>query len=95
MGAQAMLNVRMDKCLKLEGDSVLARSGTSATEAIRSLYRFMEQTQEVPSCCLEAQAPPSAERKRQTMRQLVGIAPLRPDEDAMTIKNERLSRIEL
>ena len=34
MGAQVMLNVRMDKGLKAEGDSVLAHAGTSATEAL-------------------------------------------------------------
>ena len=93
MGAQAMLNVRMDKGLKAEGDSVLAHAGTSATEAIRSLYRFMEEHQEVPTCCLANADATSRDARRTMMRELIGIAPLRPGEDADSIKEERLSRL--
>ncbi len=94
MGAQVMLNVRMDKGLKAEGDSVLAHAGTSATEAIRSLYRFMESHQEVPLCCLDSQDATPRDARRAMMRELVGIAPLQSDEDADSIKAARLSRME-
>ena len=94
MGAQVMHNVRMDKGLKAEGDSVLAHAGTSATEAIRSLYRFMESHQEVPSCCLDSQDATPRDARRAMMRELVGIAPLQSDEDADSIKAARLSRME-
>ena len=93
MGTQAMLNVRMDKGLKAEGDSVLAHAGTSATEAIRSLYRFMESHQEVPPCCLDSQETTPRDARRAMMRELVGIAPLQPGENVNSIRAARLSRM--
>ncbi len=92
MTTVAMLNVRIDRGLKAEGDGVLSRAGISATEAIRSLYRYLERTQEVPECCMEDGVSLTAQQKRAAMRQLVGIAPLRPDETADTLRDERLSR---
>ena len=92
MGAQAMLNVRMDKGLKTEGDSVLAHAGTSATNAIRSLYRYMEANHEVPSCCLDREDSTTRDSRRAMMRQLVGVAPLKNGEGAEDIKRERLSK---
>ena len=44
----AMLNVRLDKGLKAQGERVLARQGVTATEAVRGLYRLLSQTDEVP-----------------------------------------------
>lgn len=93
MSAQSMLNIRLDSGLKAEGDSVLAHAGTSATKAIRALYHYMETNQEVPSCCLDANDPTSNEARRAAMRELAGIAPLSPDDDAETIKAERLSQL--
>lgn len=92
MGTQAMLNIRMDKGLKAEGDSVLAHAGTSATKAIRSLYRYMEANHEVPSCCLDSEDATSRDSRRTIMRKLVGIAPLKPGENIEDIKRERLSK---
>lgn len=92
MGTQAMLNVRMDKGLKAEGDSVLAHAGTSATKAIRALYRYMEANHEVPSCCLDSEVATTNDSRRAMMRQLVGVAPLKPGENAEDIKRERLSK---
>lgn len=94
MSAQAMLNVRMDKGLKAEGDSVLARAGTSATKAIRSLYRYMEANKEVPPCCLDSQDMNTRDHRRAMMRELVGVAPLKPGEDASSIKEARLAKMQ-
>ena len=94
MGAQVMLNVRMDKGLKAEGDSVLAHAGISATEAIRSLYRFMETNQKVPPCCLDSHEATPRDARRAMMRELVGVASLQPDEDVDSIRISRLSRME-
>lgn len=88
----AMLNVRLDKGLKTEGDRVLTQQGVSATEAVRGLYRFMERTREVPDFCKGEMGKLTAEERRQKMRQLVGIAKLKPHEDLKTLKEERLSR---
>lgn len=92
--ATAMLNVRMDKGLKAAGDRVLARQGVSTTEAVRGLYRFIEQNDAVPDFCRSENSKLSPEAKRQKMRQLVGIAKLAPGEDLKTLKHERLSRLE-
>ena len=90
-----MLNVRMDKDLKAQGERVLAKQGVSATEAIRGLYRFMEQTEEVPDFCKTESEALSPEARRQKMRRMVGIAKMAPDEDLSTLKQERLSRLEV
>lgn len=93
--ATAMLNVRLDKGLKSEGDRVLAKQGVTATEAVRGLYRFIEENDEVPDFCRSESGRISPEARRQKMRQLVGIAKLAPGEDLQSLKSERLSKIEL
>ena len=45
----AQLNARIDAQIKREGDAALARMGVSATEAIRALWRYLAETQTVPS----------------------------------------------
>ena len=92
MANTVMLNVRMDRGLKNAGESVLARAGLTATKAIRSLYRTMAETGEVPSCCADGALEQTTESRRFAMRELVGIAPLKPGEDAETLKAERLNR---
>ena len=91
----AMLNVRMDKDLKAQGERVLAKQGVSATEAIRGLYQFMEQTEEVPDFCRTGSETLPPEARRQKMRQMVGIAKMAPGEDLSTLKQERLSRLKV
>lgn len=92
--ATAMLNVRLDTDLKREGDRVLSRQGVSATEAIRGLYRFMEETRDIPDFCkAETDSMPS-ENRRKNIRKLVGVARLKPGEDLSTLKAERLARME-
>ena len=88
----AMLNVRLDKGLKAEGERVLARQGVTATEAVRGLYRLLSQTDEVPDFCKAENAKLTPEERRQRMRQLVGVAPLAPGEDLRSLRDERLSR---
>ena len=93
--ATVMLNVRMDKSLKADGDRVLARQGISASDAIRGLYRFMEQNDCVPDFCKSGSDRMSQKDRRMKMRQLVGIAKLAPGEDLKTLKDERLSKSEV
>ncbi len=90
--ATAMLNVRLDKSLKAEGERVLARQGITATEAIRGLYRFLEQNDEAPDFCRSEVDKLSPEMRRQKMRQLVGVVQLAPGEGLDSLKAERLSR---
>lgn len=89
-----MLNVRLDKGLKTEGDRVLAKQGVSATEAVRGLYRFLEQNDEVPDFCRSESGKLTPEARRQKMRELVGIAKLAPGEDLRSLKSNRMSNLE-
>ncbi len=91
----SMLNIRLDKSLKEAGERVLAQYGVSATEAVRGLYRHLQQTKEVPDFCLAPNAQPSPEERRRKMRHVIGIAKLAPGKDVNSLKRERLSRIEL
>ena len=91
----AMLNVRLDKDLKAEGERILAKHGMTVTEAVRGLYRNLADKDEVPDLCKSKDRSLSAEQKRERMRELIGIAPLAPGEDLVSLRKERLARIEL
>lgn len=93
--ATAMLNVRLDKNLKAEGERVLAKQGMSATEAVRGLYRYLEENDEVPDFCKVQDDPTAPDARKQKMRQLIGVVKLSPGEDYRSLKDERLSRLEL
>lgn len=92
--ATAMLNVRLDKNLKAEGERVLGRQGISATDAVRGLYRYLEQNDKVPDFCKPETGAITADARRQKMRQLIGVAQMCPGEDLDALKRERLSRMD-
>lgn len=92
--ATAMLNVRLDKNLKTEGDRVLAQQNLSATQAVRGLYRYMEEMRNVPDFCRRECDAVTPEMRREKMRNLVGVAKMQPGEDLRSLKKERLSRLE-
>ena len=50
MADAATINVRMPEKLKRGGSLVLEREHVSPTELIRSLYRFLDENQEIPAC---------------------------------------------
>ena len=50
MEATATINVRMPEKLKQDGSRVLERNGVSPTEIVRSVYRYMDRHQAIPSC---------------------------------------------
>ena len=95
MSSTAMLNVRLDSSLKRAGDAVLEREHVSATELIRSLYRFLEQEQQIPDVCRQDVGRRTVEERRRAMRSLAGIAPLAPGEDLATLRTQRHERITL
>lgn len=69
MATIATLNVRLPENLKERGMQVLEREGISVSELIRSLFRELEKTQELPDFareCLGDQA--EAEKKRTKLR---------------------------
>ena len=97
MAGEATLNVRFPgeaREVKHRGDAVLARAGVSASQAVRSLYRYLDESQELPSWMAPA-APDRYEQRRAAMRSLVGAISVPDDFDARDIKAERCARIEL
>ena len=46
--ATSQINARLDTSIKRAGDATLARFGTSATQAIRSLWTYMAETNSLP-----------------------------------------------
>ena len=94
MRADATLNVRLNKDLKQRGDAVLAREGISTTHAVRKLYQYLDQNQEVPTWVKESNTEDTYELRRKRMRELVGIACVPENYDVDDLKRERLSRLE-
>ena len=92
MLADATLNARLNRNLKTRGDAVLSRGGVSVSDAIRSLYQYLDEHQEMPSWMRETEETDKYEQRRAGMRDLVGVASLPHDFDVDELKNERLSR---
>lgn len=90
----ATLNVRMPEELKRSGDRVLEREGVSVSDAVRGLYRYLEDEQKVPEWLIEGTESKDDvfERRRRTLRQLVGIVDLPLDFDLDAVRHERLMR---
>ncbi|MEG0683067.1 MAG: type II toxin-antitoxin system RelB/DinJ family antitoxin [Raoultibacter sp.] len=87
----ATLNVRMSQDLKSSGDKVLAASGVSVSEAVRSLYEYLDREQKIPDFFTEGRPTPRQElfeKRREAVGSMVGILP--PDVDFDAAKQERL-----
>lgn len=93
MTASATLNVRINKDLKARGDAVLLREGASVSDAVRELYRYLEQSQELPPW-MRNDEKDVYERRREGIRSLVGVASIPDNFDLDVLKQERLSRYE-
>lgn len=97
MPTEATLNVRFPNelgDLKRRGDAVLAKAGISTSQAIRGLYRHLDETQSIPSWLQTADDV--YEKRRKAMRKLVSIAPIEDElgDVRTTLKKERFSRLE-
>ena len=90
----ATLNVRMPEDLKRSGDRVLEREGVSVSEAVRRLYRYLEDEQTVPEWLRDGEGGNEDifERRRRALCQLVGSVELPPDFDLDVVRHERLMR---
>lgn len=94
VAANATLNVRIEKSLKARGDAVLAREGASVSGAVRELYRYLDQFQELPLWMRDEEEKDVYERRREGIRSLVGIVSVPEDFDSSKLKAGRLSRYE-
>lgn len=73
--ASATLNIRLPRGLKERGMQVLEREGVSVSDAVRNLFRELEETQELPACLLtgkEKARQQEIRRKRAIIRSWVG-----------------------
>lgn len=96
VAANTTLNVRIEKSLKARGDAVLAREGASVSGAVRELYRYLDQFQELPLWMRDEEEEKDVyERRREGIRSLVGIVSVPEDFDSSKLKADRLSRYEL
>lgn len=93
MSAEATLNVRLPCDLKQRGDAVLSREGVSASKAVRALYRYIDQEQQLPEW-LNGGGEDVYQKRREGIHRLVGVVSLPEDFDARTIREQRLSRLE-
>ena len=82
MAVAGTINARLPEDLKRHGAQVLDREGVSVTQAIRSLFEYLEREQTVPEW-MQAEGKSAAEiaRKRKKLRSLVGIAEITEDFD--------------
>lgn len=93
METAATINARLPRQLKENGSKVLERNGVSPTELVRSMYRYMEREQELPSC-LDI-SPENAQgvyqRRRELLRSFDGFM---VDDYGTESKDARAQRIE-
>lgn len=94
MPAEAMLNVRLPRDLKERADKVLAREGVSASRAIRTFYRQIDELQDLPQWLRQEEAADMYETRRRNMHRLVGVINLPEDFNVKEAKAERLARLE-
>ena len=89
----ATINVRMSDELKRGGGQVLERKRVSPTEVVRSLYRYLKETQEIPACLDVAQEQGQTvyQKRRLALRAVAGAADIPAGYDA---KADRAARIE-
>ena len=93
MAATATLNVRLSESLKNHGMQVLDRAGVSTTQAVRSLFEYMEREQSLPDYM---QAAPCAgtDERRAVLRDFAGCAAdAGPAADVAQAKVARLARL--
>ena len=63
MAATATLNIRLDSELKEAGNKILEEHGITTTEAVRALYSYMAEKQELPAFLTEIEEAAEAEEK--------------------------------
>ncbi|WP_350455355.1 type II toxin-antitoxin system RelB/DinJ family antitoxin [Slackia heliotrinireducens] len=80
MEAGTTINVRMPESLKQGGMQVLDRLNVSPTELVRSVYRYLQNEQSLPSCLDIAQDDDMTlyQRRRMLLRSVAGTLEL-PD----------------
>lgn len=93
MAATATLNVRLSESLKNHGMQVLDRAGVSTTQAVRSLFEYMEREQSLPDYMQAAPCADTDER-RAALRDFAGCAVgIGSGADVAQVKAARLARL--
>lgn len=94
MSADATLNIRLPKQLKIHGTQVLDRAGLGASQAVRRLYEYMEREQTVPECILPATETDKYQKRRGLLKGFATGSSLPCRDCSMKdIKDARLSRL--
>lgn len=90
MAASATLNVRLPEALKAHGSAVLEKEGLTVSDAVRSLYEYMEREQAFPEVLRGKPSEDSYERRREIARSMIGILP--PDVTLEEAREARFAR---
>lgn len=93
MAATATLNVRLSESLKNHGTQVLDRAGVSTTQAVRSLFEYMEREQSLPDY-MRAAPCAGIDERRGALRDFAGCAAGTASEEGVAgVKAARLARL--
>lgn len=84
MVANATLNVRLPEALKARGAAVLDREGLSVSDAVRSLYEYMDKEQRFPKVLRAQSSDDAFQHRRELMQSMIGTLPA----DAKTPEGE-------
>ena len=91
MATTATLNVRLPEELKKYGGQVLDRNGISVSDAVRSLFEYLQDNQCLPAFLEKSDEESIYERRRKLARSLVGIVSVPEGFDAREAREERLA----
>ena len=72
---QSTLNIRLNEPLKRHGMEVLDKEGLGVSEAVRSLFEYLEREQKLPSEVFGSCSQDPYEKRRNLLRNMVGILP--------------------
>ena len=92
MAQASTLNIRLLDSLKAHGNQVLEKEGITVSEAVRKLYEYLEREQKMPECLMSNAEDDIYERRRATLKQFAGCAPLPSGFTAENVRCERLAR---
>ena len=94
MAISGTINARLPEGLKRHGMQVLDREGVSVSQAVRSLFEFLETEQTVPSWMVaEKSGDAEVEANRRKLRSLVGVASVPAGFDAKkAFREEQLQK---
>lgn len=92
MTADAVLNIRLPKELKVHGNQVLDRNGKSISQVVRDLYEYMESEQDLPSFAKKDAACDKYAERRELLKDLQSSIEIPENIDLKSMRHERIMK---